>query len=118
MKFFGTYGCSTVGSIYNIAIEAKDAQSALKFCYDSAVEERESYEGLHGIRSFEQIAEDMGYIGEEMSPDEILDVDELYQEEIEGDIFYNIVPFDESNEEHLRVLYDQEKEFWEVQKGG
>ena len=33
MKFFGTYGCSMTNSIYNIAIEARDAQSALKFYY-------------------------------------------------------------------------------------
>lgn len=46
MKFFGIYGCSAAGSVYNIAIEAKDAQSALKFCYDSAVEDRDSYEGF------------------------------------------------------------------------
>lgn len=117
MKFFGTYGCNAGGE-YSVALEANCSSKALNWCYESAVEERESYEGLHGIRSFEQIAEDMGYIGEEMSPDEILDVGELYQEEIEEDIFYNIVPFDESNEEHLRVLYDQEKEFWKVQKGG
>ena len=34
MKFFGTYGCSAVDSIYTIAIESRDEQSALKFCYD------------------------------------------------------------------------------------
>lgn len=113
MKFFGTYGCNAGGD-YNIALEASCSFKALNWCYESAVEERESYEGLHGVRSFEQIAEDEGYTAEEMSPDEVFYVDKLYQEEIEGDIFYNIVPFDESNEEHLRVLYDQEKEFWEV----
>ena len=47
MKFFGTYGCSAVSSIYNIAIEARDEQSALKFCYDYALEDRDSYEVFH-----------------------------------------------------------------------
>ena len=50
MKFFGTYGCSMTNSIYNIAIEARDAQSALKFCYDSAVEDRDSYEGFMELK--------------------------------------------------------------------
>ena len=114
MKFFGTYGCPSAGSEYNVAIKASCGAKALSWCYESAIEERESYEGLHGIRSFEQIAEDEGYSPEEMSPDETLEVGELYQEEIESDISYNIVPFDETNEEHMRILREQEGEFWEV----
>lgn len=51
MKFFGTYGCSAAGSVYNIAVEARDAESALKFCYDNAIEDRDSYEGLYGIET-------------------------------------------------------------------
>ena len=46
MKFFGIYGCNATNSIYKIAIEARDEQSALKFCYDYAVEDRDSYEGF------------------------------------------------------------------------
>ena len=115
MKFFGTYGCNVDDNEYNVAIEASCSTKALNWCHESAVEERESYEGLHGIRSFEQIAEDEGYINpEEMSPDEGLVIGELYEEEIESDIYYNIVPFDDKNEEHMRVLREQEGEFWEV----
>ncbi len=114
MEFLGTYGCTAAGSEYNVAIKASCKLKALNWCYESAVEERESYEGLHGIRSFKQIAEDEGYNLEEMSPDEGLEIDELYQEEIESDISYNIIPFDESNKEHMRVLHEQEGEFWEV----
>lgn len=55
MKFFGTYGCEATNSTYNIAIEARDEQSALKFCYDSAVEDRDSYEGLHGVETWERL---------------------------------------------------------------
>lgn len=113
MKFLGTYGCPVAGSEYNVALEGC-ARKALNWCYESAIEERESYEGLHGIRSFEEIAEDEGYIPEDMSPDETLELDELYQEEVESEIFYSIVPFNESNEEHMRVLREQEGEFWEV----
>lgn len=114
MKFFGTYGCSAVNSVYNIVIEAKDAQSALKFCYDSAVEDRDSYEGLHGVKTWGEIAEDEGFTVEEMSSEEENHIDDLYAESIEDDIIYNVVPFDINNEGHLEVLKDQEREFWQA----
>lgn len=114
MKFFGTYGCSAVNSVYNIAIEARDAQSALKFCYDSAVEDRDSYEGLHGVETWGEIAENEGFTVEEMSSEEEDHIDDLYAESIEDDIIYNVVPFDINNEEHLEVLRDQECEFWQA----
>ena len=118
MKFFGTYGCSAVNSVYNIAIEAKDAQSALKFCYDSAVEDRDSYEGLHGVQTWADIAEDEDFIVGEMSSREEEYIDDLYAESIENDITYSIEPFDINNEEHLEALKEQECEFWQAQKGG
>lgn len=114
MKFFGTYGCSVVGSIYNIAIEAKDAQSALKFCHDGAVEDRDSYEGLCGIKTWAEIAEDEGFTVGEMSSREEEYIDDLYAESIENDITYSIEPFDINNEEHLEVLKEQECEFWQA----
>lgn len=114
MKFFGTYGCSTVGSIYNIAIEAKDAQSALKFCYDSAVEDKNSYEGLHGVKTWVDLAEDEGFTVGEMSQAETDYIDDLYSDSIESDIICDVVPFDINNEEHLKALKEQECEFWQA----
>ena len=118
MKFFGTYGCEATNSTYNIAIEARDEQSALKFCYDSAVEDRDSYEGLHGVETWGEIAEDEGFTIGEMSSTEEAYIDDLYADAIESDIIYNIVPFDIDNEEHLETLKEQECEFWQAQKGG
>ena len=112
MKFFGTYGCSAVNSIYNIAIEAKDALSALKFCYDSAVEDRDSYEGFHGIETWGEIAENEGFTIGKMSQAETEYIDDLYENSIESDIIYDVVPFDINNEEHLEVLKEQECKFW------
>ena len=114
MKFFGTYGCSAVGSIYNIAIEAKDAQSALKFCYDSAVEDRDSYLELHRVQTWVDIAENEGFTVGEMSSKEENYIDDLYTESIESDIIYNVVPFDINNWEHFEVLKEQECEFWQA----
>ena len=114
MKFFGTYGCSAVDSIYNIAIEARDEQSALKFCYDYAVEDRDSYEGFHGIESWADIAENEGFTVGEMSQTETDYIDDLYSESIESDIIYYVEPFDINNEEHLEALKEQECEFWQA----
>ena len=114
MKFFGTYGCSAVNSIYNIAIEARDAQSALKFCYDSAVEDRDSYEGFYGIQTWAEIAEDEGFTVGEMSQAETDYIDNLYANYIESEIIYDVVPFDINNEKHLEALKEQECEFWQA----
>ena len=114
MKFFGTYGCNATNSIYNIVIEARDEQSALKFCYDSAVEDRDSYEGLHGVETWEEVAENEGFIIGEMSQAEESYIDDLYADSIESDIIYNVVPFDINNEEHLGALKEQECEFWQA----
>ena len=114
MKFFGIYGCNATNSIYKIAIEARDEQSALKFCYDSAVEDRDSYEGLHGVKTWADIAEDEGFTVGEMSSEEENYIDDLYTESIESDIIYNVAPFDINNWEHLEVLKEQECEFWQA----
>lgn len=114
MKFFGTYGCSAADSVYNIAIEAKDAQSALKFCYDSAVEDRDNYEGLHEVETWADIAENEGFTIYAMSSDEEAYIDDLYADAIENDIIYDVVPFDINNEEHLETLKEQECEFWQA----
>lgn len=114
MKFFGTYGCSATCSVYNIAIEARDEQSALKFCYDYAIEDRDSYEGFHGVQTWTDIAEDEGFTVGEMSQAETDYIDDLYAESIENDIIYYVEPFDINNEEHLEALKEQECEFWQA----
>lgn len=114
MKFFGTYGCNAVNSFYNIAIEARDEQSALKFCYDYAVEDRDSYEGFHGVQSWADIAKDEGFTVGEMSSREEAYIDNLYAKSIENDITYIVEPFDINNEEHLETLKEQECEFWQA----
>ena len=104
MKFFGIYGCNATNSIYKIAIEARDEQSALKFCYDYAVEDRDSYEGFHGVQTWADIAEDEGFTVGEMSSGEESYIDDLYAESIENDITYSIEPFSINNAEHPETL--------------
>lgn len=115
MKFFGTYGCSAADSVYNIAIDATDMEVALKFCYDSAVEDRDSYKGMgYGIQSWEEIAEEEGFLLGEMSPSQECYIDDLYNKTIENDIVYSVAPFNIDNEKHLETLIEQEGVFWEA----
>lgn len=81
------------GAHYCETIEAEDIDEAYEWAYGLAVEEYQSYEGLHGVMNWGDCYEDViesGFINEEsMTKDEIHDyVDERYQEEIEGWIEY------------------------------
>ena len=81
------------GARYNQTIEAEDIDEACEAAYELAVEEYQSYEGLHGILSWAECYKDAmesGFIGEDtMTEDEIATyVDDMYQEEIEGWIEY------------------------------
>ena len=49
-----------------------------------------------------------------MSQAETEYIDGLYADSIENDIIYNVVPFDINNEEHLKILKEQECEFWQA----
>ena len=81
------------GARYNQTIEAEDIEEAYEYAHDLAVEEYQSYEGLHGIMSWGDCYEDAvesGFIDKEnMTETEIYEyVDGLYQEEIESWIEY------------------------------
>lgn len=84
------------GARYNQTIEAENIDEAYECAYELAVEEYQSYEGLHGILSWAECYEDAmesGFIDEStMTEDEIATyVDDMYQEEIEGWIEYYAV---------------------------
>ena len=70
--------------------------------YELAVEEYQSYEGFHGIMTWEDVAEAEG-----LNPNEDMDsIDEAYQDEIESWIEYYVVPFDEDpidSEEYYEI---------------
>ena len=77
-------------------IEASSEENAVAIAYELAVEEYMSYEGLHGVRNREEIAEEMfgdPDSGEEYDLDTLTDaqleeVEEAYQQEIEWTIDY------------------------------
>jgi hypothetical protein len=77
-------------------IEASSDENATEIAYELAVEEYMMYEGLHGIQSREDIAEEMfGYPdGDEecdldtLTDEQLDEVEEAYQREIEWAIDY------------------------------
>lgn len=77
-------------------IEAVSEEDASEIAYELAVEDYMSYEGLHGVRNREQIAEELfgdPDSGDEYDLDALTDaqleeVEEAYQQELEWSIDY------------------------------
>ena len=77
MKYFKIgYGCGC--GDHEDYIIAKDQKEADAMAYEAAIENYESYEGLHGIRGMAEIAvDDYDLSGDEI-PDELYD--QIYQD--------------------------------------
>ena len=102
MLFYVTYGVSGCSDNYLI-IDAEDEVAANDWAYQEAIREYESYEGLHGIRSYSDIcAED--FIEDEMTDKDYDEAEEIYQEERENTISYRVTPFDNNITEHIEAL--------------
>lgn len=102
MLFYVTYGVNGCSDNYLI-IDAEDEEAANNWVYQEAINEYESCEGLHGIRSYSDIcAED--FVEDEMTDEDYDEAEEIYQEERENTISYEVVPFDENITEHTDAL--------------
>lgn len=89
-KIFAGMGGGFGGAQYHGTYEFADIEEAIKDACLKAEEEYQSYEGCHGIMSWQDCYEDLyDFFGEE--PDEV-DVDLHYREEIEGWISYYVQP--------------------------
>lgn len=102
MLFYVTYG---VDGCYNnyLIIDAKDEAAANDWVHQEAIRVYESYEGFHGIRSyFDVCAEE--FIEDEMTDDDYDEAEEIYQEEKENTISYEVTPFNNNITEHVEVL--------------
>ena len=85
-----TYGCGCGEN--EEYIEAKNLQAAVSIAYENAIEDYESYEGLHGIRSLQDIAEeDFDVDIDEVDYDSALyaDIEAVYFDERESQLYYN-----------------------------
>ena len=86
------------GASYQYTTDCDNQDEAEDLAYQQAVEEYESYEGLHGIRGWEEIAEDYceeNNIAREDINEETIDA--IYSEEVESWIDYYAVLTDEDD---------------------
>ena len=95
-KIYAGMGGSFGGAQYQDTYEYANIDEATADAYRMAEEEYKSYEGYHGIMSPEDVEEDLrdsGFIGEDMTDDEIADMIAYhYREEIESWISYYALP--------------------------
>lgn len=94
-KLFAGLGGGFGGPEYYMTEEYPNRDAAMKDAYDLAVEKYESYEGYHGILSWDDVYQDLidsGFI-DTISDREIEEmVDDAYQEAMEGWLTYNAIP--------------------------
>lgn len=98
MKYFIIYGCGC-GDEYAV-IEAKNENDAMNYARECAIENYQSFEGLHGVLDWAEVKE-------EYQIEDDYEVDVAYAEEVESTIDYGVEPFNEKDELHLDVLADQ-----------
>ncbi len=102
--FYIEYGCGCGQNC--MIIQAKSQEAAIDYAYEKAVEDYESYEGLHGIPSREDVAEEHEI--EDSASDE---VEEIYIEERESWLDYCAEPYDAENTDHSSAIEDG---VWEI----
>lgn len=80
-------------------------QRAAEYAYRCAQESYESYAGLHGVQDLNDVAlENFEKDLEELTEEELIELDELYSDVIENDIFYSAEEYDETIETHLDAM--------------
>lgn len=106
-KYIVHAGCSINAEYYPVIGKFKEVEN---WAWLTAVEEFDSYAGLHGLMDFNDFCNDMGY-------DIDFDEDKAWEDFCdyrEGELIYSVKPFDETNEEHLDCLEWNGGEFIEV----
>ena len=106
-KYIVHAGCSINAEYYPVIGKFKEVEN---WTWLTAVEEFDSYAGLHGLMDFNDFCNDMGY-------DIDFDEDKAWEDFCdyrEGELIYSVKPFDETNEEHLDCLEWNGGEFIEV----
>ena len=86
------------GAHFHKTEEFETIDEACLEAYHLAVEEYESYEGCHGIMSWDDCYEDLMESNDGIEPSDD-DVSDHYQEEIEGWVDYYAVPHTEEPKE-------------------
>ena len=104
MSLFNIYaglGGSFGGAVYRETMEFNDLNDAETYAYNLARDEYEQYEGLYGIKSWGDIAEEMGFdpdddeLSQERKEEMEEEISDYYMEEVEQWIEYYVVPVEE-----------------------
>lgn len=106
-KYIVHAGCSINAEYFPVIGKFKEVEN---WAWLTAIEEFDSYAGLHGLMDFNDFCNDMGY-------DIDFDEDNAWEDFCnyrEGELIYSVKPFDETNEEHLDYLEWNGGEFIEV----
>ena len=94
-NIYAGLGGSFGGANYKFTIEANSLEEAMDIAYQEAVEEYQQDEGLHGLKTWIDCAEELGVDIEEEDSE---DVDDLYNSEIESWIdYYAILTSEDKN---------------------
>lgn len=83
-------------------VNSPDLETASKDAYDRAVDEYESFEGMHGLETYESIKE---RLEEEGEPFDDSDIDEIYNEELESWLEYTCFPWSKEEEKLARRFH-------------
>ena len=101
MLFYISFGCGC--GTNELIVEAKSFNAAQDYAYDAAIEDYDSFAGLHGIPSLEDVCEDEG-----IEDTNSREAEEAYREQREMWIDYFVAPFDENNIDHQSCLEENE----------
>lgn len=80
-------------------VEAVDQEDAENIAYHKALEAYENYEGMHGVPTAEEVAEEEGIDPDD--PDYHAAMDDAYREVKEGWVSYGIVDGEDGDEPQL-----------------
>jgi hypothetical protein len=103
MLYYINYSCGC-GENEEI-VSAGSREDVDNYAYQKAIDEYESYEGLHGIRGISDIIAEE-FVEEEMIEEDYKEADEIYREEVENNISYSVEEYDE--EKYGWLLEEQE----------
>lgn len=110
-KYFGYYGL-TFEDAQPVVFVAEGDHEADKMLHEMAIEEYQCAEGHKDYLDWYQVAEREGVDFTEAAQNELNWVDNRYNEEIEDNITWAFIPFEDNNPLHVETLSAQEGIFW------
>ena len=102
--FYIEYSCGCGNNA--MIVKAENEKTAFDYAYERAIEEYDSYEGLHGILSQAEVCEEYG-----IEDIESVEAETAYFEEKENTVHYHAAAYDAENTDHSSAMEDG---VWEI----